>query len=205
MVAIFEPVSPWSAERLERSSRFRADGGDPTDRALRFELLGGERPRTVRSPGRPTEHWRREERRDWPLRREDADAARDDRPLGATLPTIPTSDELELWRAFSAWRSDAGREAEPTAARRAKTGRDEGARSWPLQNQVHHARPMGYGASRSLSGAQTWYAPSGRTAGYPDFVERTATPVYGGVAIIRLSEVGLALSAGAPAQAFGLA
>lgn len=214
MVAIFEPVNPWSSERLERSSRFRADGGDLTDRALRFDLLGSERPRTVQTPGRATEHWRRDDRRDWPLRREDADTRRDEQPFGPPqtyTPTLATSDQIELWRAFSAWRGEAGgsdrRHAEPVTALRGEgtTRPGEQTPSWRLHSAVHHARPTGYGAGRSVSGAQTWYTPTGRTAGYPDFVERTTTPVYGGIAVIRLSDVGLALSGGAPPQAFGLA
>lgn len=71
--------------------------------------------------------------------------------------------------------------------------------------KFYYGRPTGYGAGRSMGGAQPHYTPYGRSAGYPDFVERSSHTVHGGTAVVRLSEIGLDLSAGTPPEAYGLA
>lgn len=71
--------------------------------------------------------------------------------------------------------------------------------------RFYFGRQTGYGAGRSVGGAQSYYTPYGNQQGYPDFVERTTSSVYGGTAIVRLSPVGVFLSQGAPASVFGLA
>lgn len=68
-----------------------------------------------------------------------------------------------------------------------------------------HGRQTGYGAGRSIQGAQSYYTPYGGQQGYPDYVERTSSSVYGGTAIVRLSPMGVFLSEGGAPSAFGLA
>lgn len=255
MVAIFEPVSSSSLDRVDRFQRLRSDnkerGGAASARSLRFDVLGADsRPRTVESLPRTTDFYRRDDR----VRRDseqpqwdDSGSDRDTDAPRDLLPFLATADELALLRSFGPWgrgdeygqAADFGGAANfggaaavggvgearslaergfnapiaPTAASQPfDDGSTDGATftgsatvSPNAGYKFYYARQTGYGASRSIGGSQSYYTPHGQSAGYPDYVERSSNTVYGGTAVIRLSNVGLDLSVGTPPEAYGLA